>query len=577
LLATREEEEDDVMIDKTSNENMDEMSTKTGDLSPGYYYEEISGALAILVTLVRETASGLALSEVGMSPDYASSLVDRAVQLTDSMVRLRVDQKFYELRRKIVQSCLKPFCASAAALQIDAKKKSLSQPQGQGSSSSLFLLPEIVPVARSTLSDCLQLVDDTIRSILSTGLENQEGSGGAASQDLPILKDAVRASTRRFAAWLANALEILAGGESSDSRRLVEAAVIVDDDNIGRARSREDFGFDMPEDQDDYLMDLVDAAKNLLLMGDDDKGSSSDGERLDDVRGVSSDFILALSEMCRLAERSVSENLEQSIATHLGSGKKKSRGIFPPAGADNVLSKNAKFGKNQDEIGRRFSLAASRVLALYAVNRGEEAARSLCSDLADLYEDGSQQPESPRVVTYQALQIVKAVSLECADVFDCPKRAGPLPKMDDSNSLLGRGLTPGSMRKTSLQLSVESIFKEKVVLKVAFRALLEHARMNTFSASGYQQMQLDTEFLKHMLLHYIDRDYESRGNNACMSLCNLLADVMVAVRDRCTESDMVRENEDELLFESRSALGSFLQNVVTRNPEIGDLFIIQED
>jgi hypothetical protein len=343
-------------------------------------------------------------------------------------------------------------------------------------------------------------------------------------------------------------------------------------------------------------MDLLDAAKNLLLAGDGKGGDEE--EPSDDVRSVNSDFILALSEMCRLAERSVSENLEQSIATHLGGGKKKYRGMFPSTG-DNVLSKNTQFGnKNQDEIGRRFNLAASRVLALYAVNRGEEAARSLCSDLADLYEDGNQQPESPRAATYKALQIVKTVSLECADIFGCPKRAGPLPKMDDSSSLLGRGLTtPGSMRKTSLQLSVESIFKEKVpifphpseeleasgntviflVLKVAFRALLEHARMNTFSASGYQQMQLDTEFLKHMLLHYIDRDYESKGNNACISLSNLLADVMVAVRVRCTEGDLVRENEDDLLFESRSALGSFLQNVVSRNPEIGDLFIIRED
>jgi vacuolar protein sorting-associated protein 51 len=359
LLATREEEKDDTnMIDKNMSEN-EEMSTKTGgDLPPGYYYEEISGALSILVTLARETASGLAfLSEVGMSPDYASSLVDRAVQLTDSMVRLRVDQKFYELRRKIVLSCLKPFCASAVALQVDARQKSVSSQQApeQGSSSSssssLFLLPEIIPVARSTLSDCLQLVDDTIRSILATGLENQEDGGGgaaaaAASQDLPILKDAVRASTRRFAAWLANAIEILAGGESSNSKRLVEAAaVIVDDDNVGSkaARSREeDFGFDMPEDQDEYLMDLVDSAKKLLLEGDESKGSSVDEESL----GVNSDFILALSEMCRLAERSVSENLEQSVATHLGSGgKKKSRGMFPSAGGDNVLlsNKNAKF------------------------------------------------------------------------------------------------------------------------------------------------------------------------------------------------------------------------------------------
>ncbi len=46
-------------------------------------YEEITGALSILIQSVRELASGLALPEVGINPEFASGLVDQAMNLTE--------------------------------------------------------------------------------------------------------------------------------------------------------------------------------------------------------------------------------------------------------------------------------------------------------------------------------------------------------------------------------------------------------------------------------------------------------------------------------------------------------------
>jgi hypothetical protein len=116
------------------------------------------------------------------------------------------------------------------------------------------------------------LVDDIVRSVFSGGVV-LGGDSSAASADLPILREAVEASTRRFASWIADSLEILVGDESSDPKDVMDASLFIEDE----------------------------------------EGSRSDNPTL----------ILAIAEMCRLAEHSVTENWDQSIATHLGGGKKK--------------------------------------------------------------------------------------------------------------------------------------------------------------------------------------------------------------------------------------------------------------
>jgi hypothetical protein len=73
----------------------------------------------------------------------------------------------------------------------------------------------VVQMASVALSDSLQLVDDTIRSILaSTDAEERD--------DASMLKQAVEQSSKRFAKWSAAAMERLAGCESSDPTSTIE-------------------------------------------------------------------------------------------------------------------------------------------------------------------------------------------------------------------------------------------------------------------------------------------------------------------------------------------------------------------
>jgi hypothetical protein len=65
----------------------------------------------------RMAGGHLALPEVAIDVELASSLVDQTVGLTKTMVRRRVDQKFYTLRLRVTNDCLAPF------VKMPCKKK----------------------------------------------------------------------------------------------------------------------------------------------------------------------------------------------------------------------------------------------------------------------------------------------------------------------------------------------------------------------------------------------------------------------------------------------------------------------
>ncbi|KAL7561207.1 hypothetical protein ACA910_004133 [Epithemia clementina (nom. ined.)] len=554
--------------------------------------EEISNALTLLVHAVREMAAGLSLPEVGVNADFAAGLVDEAMQLADTMVTRRVHQKFNDLRVKIVKDCLVPFALKLVEQQANTTEGAVVDKEK---------IAKARAVASTTLSDCLQLVDDTIRSILSGSNSTTSGTLGdekneatiQSSENLPaVVKEAVQDSTKEFTDWLASALEVLAGGEASNTNLVVEVGPDGEDQN-GRAgemtskavtssieRSTSfvyNDGFTGIKDSES-IMELIKSAR-LELRG------SQDGS------GVEIAFIIAIAEMCRLAQGSLSENLEQSMASHLGTSKRRSRHMF--VGGDQMLQAN-KNRSEEDEVSLRFRLAASRVFSLYTARKGVEAASLLISGIGNLSEE-VLSCDSPRQKTCLVLGTVKTMAMECSYIFDGPSRAGPVPVLDDgvfggySTSSIGYGL------KSSLQIDVERIFKGKLsihlhpseqldfsrsalifcTMKVAFRALLECIRVHAFSASGFKQLQVDVEFLKLMLPHYIDEDFALQGNNACTSLSNLLADVMEAVGERCL--DETCENDENLKHESLSILRNFMSRVTEDSSGIGSRFIIAEN
>ena len=532
-------------LDEEDDDEEKEVLSGDGDEA----YSEISSAMTHLLRSVRDLASGLALPDVGVDVEFASGLVDQAVVVTETMVRRRVAQKFINLRYSVVQECLAPFTR-------DAMKHICS--------SDSTRVAEIVQMASVALSDGLQLVDDTVKSILTGGVVVSDLKG----VDYAMVKEAVQGCCRRFAMWLAATLEILAGCESSDPNLTVEADEKTDEsgDDILDGKRVTEVNIAVCEDemsamQQDNINERVDASLDSLL--DDLEMSSTPESR--------ADLILAISEMCRLAQRSVMENINQSISTDSSGSRKHNRNsdIFASSGP----SSRAKGLNEQDaKASDRFLLAASRVLTLYSMNRGSEAALFACRELHVIAShEGEDLPESPRSSILDMLSVVKMTSIDCANVFGGEAQAGPVPDApaDDLDALdtghsgfSSRSITAGLASVKGLSLDVERMFTLKVptfphpshivtfsrnavvfvVLKIAFDAIKEQARACTFNTKGYRQLQVDVLLLRYLLPHYVKDEALGEGAHYLTILDNVLNDIMQNAGERCNDVECLGQD-----------------------------------
>jgi hypothetical protein len=567
------EESENAVLDETAEE---------GDKA----YGEVSGAMSFLLKSVRDLASGLALPEIGVDVEFAAGLFDQAVEVTEAMVRRRVAETFFILRQHVVQDCLSPFVKEAIAYPSDEDARVVA----------------IVQMASVALSDGMQLVDDTVRSIL-TGEEMVSSTKGV---QIEMIKDAVQACSRRFATWLASTLERLAGCESSEPKKLIEVR-------------------DKIEEVEDDIDGLNDDAETSQLQKTDDMSNISDlhdtladkvESALDDIFGqideasddVVSELILAISEMCRLAERSIMENIQNSITSSMEGDRKahKSSHMFSLSeepSARRVIDK-------EKGISDRFHLAASRVLTMYALNHGSTAGMAACKDLYEIAGgDGEPVPTRPRSGVCTLLEHVKMASIECSFVFGGKKRANPVPEFPDDEDdfyprspMLRSGKSLAARMPTikGLQLDVERMFSEKVptypnpskvldftreavvaiIMKVAFKAIEEQARTCTFGASGYRQLQVDVAFLRHMIPHYISDEYVFEGTNANIMVGNILSDVMAAAGERCVDEDCIGSeqfNDTEGNRKTPLDVVRFFMSSADAADKESKLFIIYED
>ena len=568
------------------------------DISP----EDTSKALTVLVQYV-ELFTHRLVDEVHLNVDYTNQLMRQAIDLASSLVHRRVDNQFRLLRYSIVNDCLIPF---TNRIVVERERIIQENRSSSGSDASIVnqVLPEIIQMASSALSDCLQLVDDTIRSIFAEttpstteNIDDSSNNGGMVPSDV---QDAVQASTYRLVSWLANTFEIIVGGDSTDYNHIAQARKpSQDEQQIGnevpvqasnKATAYENIGDGC---EDELLMLLYTARENIC--------EACDGT-------IPSDIILSIIELCRLSETMVPQQIEQSL--HFGGGKKKSissqRDLFPSSqdGSKTISAPSITRSSSNVQFSQRFQVAGSRIFTILIMNTAFEATYRLLS-LTNSESDGRRPSDNVLAVVQNA----KTLSLHCATLFGGTKRAGPVPIWDETifnSSTMTSSV--GINRKSGLYLDVERMFKEKVTIyphpsdileysrdtalflyfKIVLRSWYENLReyaSTTFSSDEYQQIQMDTIFIKYIIPHYLSSDYYDRnhsGTNGRTALSTLLNDVLEVVEDRHhqhqnTDSNTYGRNneQDEIQRKARNMVRSFMVSVES-DATVAQSFIIKE-
>lgn len=566
-----------ILLERINNDVKDDDSLEKGsvitdeeeDSEGDEAYSEISSSMKHLIRAVQELASGLTLPDVGVDSDFASSLVEQTVNITEMMVQKRVAQKFIFLRYHVIKNCVAPFVKDAIA--------------HSGSEETARVI-EIVQMASVALSDGLQLVDDTVKSILTGGVVVSDLKG----VDYDMVKQAVQDCCRHFAIWLAGTLETIAGCENPDQNFTIETEEgsneEEDDDNATNEKDQH---------QVSVAAGLIEAdseyqTQEVHIM---EKVNSSLEEILENVEQSATmecqlDLVLAISEMCRLAQRSVMENINQSISSTAGSGSRKHNrdtGIFALSDSS---SKALSLNENDSNVSNRFLLAASRILVLYGINRGSAATLYACDELNLVASQaGNDFPTEPRDAIVSLLQVVKTTSLACANIFGGERRAGPEPEPpQDEEDVFNSGgaaafKSPGLSSAKGLHLDVERMFIEKVstfphpncvidfsrnqvifiVFKVAFNGLVERIRGCTFTAKGYRQVQVDILFLRYLLPHYVKDENIGEDINGLSVLNNVLNDAINNAGERCLDLDCVGQDK---IYDPVSGESITLQSII---------------
>lgn len=466
----------------------------------------VAEAMTLLIQSVQDLSNSLLA--MGIRSEWTAQYVAQATQLTESLTRRRVDQRFHALQNSIVEDSWLPLCQRLAEDTSD--------------------FTQLTVLAQSTVSDCLQLVDDTIRSCCSSVGEQQP-------QDL---KKALTYSARKFSFWWANALEQMAGGECT---RYDVLAAPVNDETTVRAV------FATDEDEED----IMDTHSSWQKMSDMLQTlTTPDGD-------LPVHLVLVVAKMCVQAESSVSNSLEEFIATHLSGGKKsnKSRIIVP----GEMLGM---------DVMERFQLARSTVFALYASHRGAEMANFLCEDI-------NKSENHPKESTRQALAIAKRTCQELNGMLQGNFKARDIPELEDASS---RDAFSPMARKSGLRLDIERMFQEKVaiyphpsslldvhdimflVFKVAIRAWYEQIRLSIFTADSRPQLLMDAMLLKHMLTHYL-------SETQATTVGNMIDDCKMAVGDRMDGASTIIEDDEETVIDAvRSSL---------KDAEWTDVFVLK--
>lgn len=540
FLLIRKSESPILQVDESKSQEDDELKDDAN-------FRHVSFALSHLLRSVRELASGLALPEVGMDLAIASALVDQTVELAEMLVRRRVAAKFLRLRGLVLKECLTPLVKEVSTSDNGGNSKD------SRTSSSLV---EMIQLSNVALSDGLQMADDLIRATL----QQSQSTNAATPVDSAVVKLAVQKNARLFGIWLASSLEQLAGCEPSG-----------DDDVL----------LDLPEEVSDedskpkkkIIIPAVETNQESTGQNEDDAILSSliiqlDEEATDEAY---SSFLLALCEMCRLAERNITNTLNQSIQSAMEEDARVAESANTLFGDAINPHRKGKDGLDVEHIlSKRFQLAASRALSMYILDRGSHAASHLCSDMLQFSDarDPYAIPTRPREDVLRVFDIVKTSCEDLISVVGGDLFAVALPSFPDEidyANVFGQRLTGGDGGGTTsgLKMDVERMFIENVqvyphafdeleftrnsivsgILRVALSALVQCVRSSVFSSLGLRQMKVDAVLLRYLVPHYVKDVYGTPEANACTGVCNAIDDVMLNAGQRCVDPEVIGDDE----------------------------------
>jgi hypothetical protein len=177
--------------------------------------------------------------------------------------------------------------------------------------------------------------------------------------------------------------------------------------------------------------------------------------------------------------------------------------------------------------------AAQGVITHYAVSSGQRLAHFFRNSVQSRNWMTVREPREPRLVVDMVLKEVHAFDAQLARILGDPRK----PRGQEGRRHL-------SQRKSAMELEMERLWAKKLqvfapipfnrngaivgILRIAFKALYEYMREETFAKFGLQQIQVDCAFMAEIVRDFV----EPEDANV---LDSLLDEAVTSATARCAE------------------------------------------
>jgi len=161
-----------------------------------------------------------------------------------------------------------------------------------------------------------------------------------------------------------------------------------------------------------------------------------------------------------------------------------------------------------------------------------------------------REPRDPRLVVEMVLKEVHAFDAQLARILGDPRK---LKEPGHQRRTL-------SQLKNSMELEMERLWAKKLqvfapipfnragtvvgILRIAFKALFEYMREETFAKFGLQQIQVDCAFLAEVVRDFVEADDASL-------LDSLLDEVVTSASQRCDDPVLMESSIVEVLCDEK--------------------------
>ena len=211
---------------------------------------------------------------------------------------------------------------------------------------------------------------------------------------------------------------------------------------------------------------------------------------------------------------------------------------------------------NVGELMKLFADASKKLLSHFVLHKARTMSKEMCNNVINENWLSSHEVNEVRPAIVKFVKEISNAGTQTSSVFGESTNINLINTGGNSMAVVGVSYGNDTMDNKGVAGAIDRIFSEKIsifgkvefntnsvligILKIVLKGLSESVRVQTFSKRGFQQIELDSNYIQNMLPSIITSENDV--------LVSLLKDAMTSAGERCLNPEhLARDKIQEIL------------------------------